>query len=92
MEDGGTEAVRICSSSSPRHFRASVARWKSSQLSSMVRSSAWGGGTGRPSGIVFMDLTVARGSDNAPGARARHGPPRSAGSAEAARTRGAPVP
>lgn len=42
--DGGTACWRNCSSLRPAHFFASVSRWKSSQVTSVVRSSAAIGG------------------------------------------------
>src|SRR5690606_26653834 len=42
--DGGAHAVHSCSGVRPSALGVSVARWKSSQFSSMVRASAmWGG-------------------------------------------------
>src|SRR5580692_4961829 len=58
--DGGTGVSAACSSSRPSHFIARVARWKSSQLSSVVRSSAFRGGMGRS--MVVIGRLFAGGS------------------------------
>src|SRR3954447_16362183 len=58
-EDGGTDRVFSCSSPSPWHFSSSVARWKSSQLSSISRSSATTGGSRRSgAGVVSILMTT----------------------------------
>src|ERR1700691_3858710 len=45
--DGGTYAAAVCTLSRPSRFMSRVVRWKSSQLSSVVRSSEFKGGMGR---------------------------------------------
>jgi hypothetical protein len=60
----GTDAVRNCSSVSPAHLAAKVARQKSSQLSSVVRSSASNGGIGRSVGVM-IGTTRARPDNHA---------------------------
>src|ERR1700685_4448547 len=50
--DGGTDVSAACLSSRPSHFIARVARGKASQLSRVVRSSAFSGGRGRSMVVI----------------------------------------